>query len=76
MTIEKLLNLDADTLAKMSDKELLGYFEPVLQFTHVAKVEKVVKKTSGLAAATKAQRTQSKVNEILKLAEQYSLPNV
>lgn len=77
MTIEQLLHCDADTLAKMSDAELLKYFEPALKFSHVDKVSKPEpKKSTGLAAATKAQRRENKVNEILKLAGQFNLPNV
>lgn len=76
MTIEQILNCDADTLAKMSDKELLTYFATALQFTRVDQAKKPEKKASGLSAATKAQRVDRKVADILRLAEQFNLPNV
>jgi hypothetical protein len=33
MTLEELLKMDADTLAKMSDAELKNHFEPMLNVT-------------------------------------------
>ena len=33
MTLEQLLEMDADTLSKMSDEELLKHFEPMLSVT-------------------------------------------
>ena len=42
MTIEEILNCTPELLEKMSDKELLVYFAPALQFTHVDKAIKKV----------------------------------
>lgn len=69
MTIEKILNCSAEQLEKMSDKELLVYFAPVLQYTHVDKVVKKVepKKAVGLIAKQKAAKVQGTVQAILAL---------
>lgn len=69
MTIEELLNCTPDVLEKMSDKELLAYFAPALQFTHVDKVVKKVdtKKTISVAAKQKQAKVQGTIQSILAL---------
>jgi hypothetical protein len=42
MTLETLLEMDADTLAKMSDEELKAHFEPMLNVTRPDRAPKRV----------------------------------
>jgi hypothetical protein len=69
MTIEKILNCNAEQLEKMSDKELLSYFAPALQYTHVDKVVKKVdaKKAVSVVQKQKAAKVQGTVQAILAL---------
>lgn len=67
MTIEKLLNLTADELEKMTDVELQKYFEPVLKWTHVDKVAKPKTNTINVKQHTRKQAVNDRVQAILKL---------
>ena len=42
MTLEALLEMDADTLSKMTDEELCKHFEPMLNVTRPERQEKRV----------------------------------
>lgn len=69
MTIEEILNCKPDVLEKMSDKELLSYFAPVLVYTHVDKIVKKqdTKKLVSMAAKQKQYKVQNTVQAILAL---------
>lgn len=64
MTIEEILHCSAEQLEKMTDKELLSYFGPSLQFTHVDKVIK--KETTKKVVSTVAKQQKAKVNSMVQ----------
>jgi len=47
MTLEQLLEMDADTLAKMSDDELKAWFEPMLNVTRPDRAPKRTSNNTG-----------------------------
>ena len=47
MTLEQLLEMDAETLAKMSDDELKKHFEPMLAVTRPDRAPKRTSNNSG-----------------------------
>jgi hypothetical protein len=64
MTIEEILHCSAEQLEKMTDKELLSYFGPCLQFTHVDKVIK--KEQTKKVVSTVAKQQKAKVNSMVQ----------
>lgn len=75
MTIEKLLHCTASELEAMSDSQLLIYFEPVLKWTHVDKIDKVVGKKPMISVVEKQKKAKvgNMIDAIIKMAKQQDL---
>jgi len=66
MTLEALLEMDADTLAKMSDEELKKHFEPMLNVTRPDRAPKRTGNSSGTKIVEYISPQKQAVLDLLK----------